>query len=118
MRLSNLFLLCLLLLGQGVFAQKNAPLCVASYNLRYNTPNDGINAWPNRKEMVKGLIRYHEFDIFGTQEVLRDQLNDLAEMKEFASSAKVVTMGKKLANIRIFSTKKTVSRCFSRAISG
>jgi hypothetical protein len=43
-------------------------LNVATYNLRLNTSGDGINAWPNRKEEVKKLIRYHEFDIFGTQE--------------------------------------------------
>lgn len=65
-------------------AQKTTPIVVATYNLRYNTPNDGINAWPNRKEDVKGLIRYHEFDIFGTQEALRGQLNDVAELPEFA----------------------------------
>lgn len=27
---------------------------------------------------------FHEFDIFGTQEALRDQLNDVAELNEFA----------------------------------
>jgi endonuclease/exonuclease/phosphatase family metal-dependent hydrolase len=88
MRLIVFFQLCFLMLVQNVSAQKNAPICVASYNLRYNTANDGVNAWPNRKEMVKGLIRYHEFDIFGTQEVLRDQLNDLAQMEEFAFTGK------------------------------
>lgn len=36
------------------------------------------------REAVKNLIRYHEFDIVGTQEGLIDQLDDLAEMKEFA----------------------------------
>jgi len=79
-----LFALCCVLCVPSLLAQKNAPLCVASYNLRYNTPNDGVNAWPNRKEMVKSLIRYHGFDLFGVQEALRDQLNDLAEMREFA----------------------------------
>lgn len=34
--------------------------------------------------MVKGLIQYHEFDLFGVQEALRGQLNDLTELKEFA----------------------------------
>jgi endonuclease/exonuclease/phosphatase family metal-dependent hydrolase len=72
------------LLVQHLFAQGNTPLVVASYNLRYHTPSDGVNAWPNRKEMVKNLIRYHEFDLFGTQEGLRHQLDDLAELKEFA----------------------------------
>ncbi len=77
-------LLCSFLLVQHSFAQANAPLVVASYNLRYHTPNDGANAWPNRKEMVKNLVRYHEFDLFGTQEGLRQQLDDLAELAEFA----------------------------------
>ncbi|QHT72057.1 endonuclease/exonuclease/phosphatase family protein [Rhodocytophaga rosea] len=73
---------------QSVVAQKNTPLKVASYNLRYNTPNDGVNAWPNRKEQVKALINYHEFDIFGVQEALRGQLNDLAESNKFAFTGK------------------------------
>lgn len=73
-----------ILITQATFAQKSTPICVASYNIRYNTPNDGVNAWPNRKEMVKSLVRYHEFDVFGVQEALRGQLNDLAEMNEFA----------------------------------
>jgi endonuclease/exonuclease/phosphatase family metal-dependent hydrolase len=67
---------------QTTFAQ--TPINVATYNLRYNTPNDGVNAWPNRKEMVKALVQYHEFDLFGTQEALRGQLEDVAELKEFA----------------------------------
>ena len=57
---------------------------IATYNIRYNNKGDGINAWPNRKEQVKALIRYHEFDIFGTQEGLIDQIKGLAEMEEYA----------------------------------
>lgn len=60
-----------------------APITVATYNLRYNNPGDGPNAWPARKEMVKALIRYHAFDIVGTQEGLADQVADLARMEEF-----------------------------------
>lgn len=59
------------------------PLVIATYNIRYNNPNDGENAWPKRKEQVKALIRYHEFDIFGTQEGLNGQLNDLLELEEY-----------------------------------
>lgn len=76
------WLFCTLLM-QNTFAQKNTPIVVATYNVRYNTANDGINAWPNRKEDVKALIRFHEFDIFGTQEGLRGQLDDISELKEF-----------------------------------
>ncbi len=76
------FLACLLI--QPIFAQKNSPVIIATYNLRYNNSGDGINAWPNRKENVKALIRFHEFDIFGTEEGLIDQIKDLAEMDEYA----------------------------------
>jgi endonuclease/exonuclease/phosphatase family metal-dependent hydrolase len=60
-----------------------APINVATYNLRYNNTGDGPNAWPARKDTVKALIRYHEFDILGTQEGLADQIADLAQMEEF-----------------------------------
>jgi endonuclease/exonuclease/phosphatase family metal-dependent hydrolase len=60
-----------------------APMNVATYNLRYDHAEDGANAWPARREMVKALIRYHEFDILGTQEGLAGQIADLAQMAEF-----------------------------------
>jgi endonuclease/exonuclease/phosphatase family metal-dependent hydrolase len=66
------------------FAQDGKTLNVATYNLRMNNPGDGVNAWPNRKEQVKALIRFHEFDLFGTQEGFIGQLNDLCEMSEYA----------------------------------
>lgn len=59
-------------------------IIAATYNLRQNNSGDGINAWPNRKEEVKSLIRFHEFDVFGTQEGFIGQLNDLLEMEEYA----------------------------------
>ncbi|MGQ8336116.1 endonuclease/exonuclease/phosphatase family protein [Sunxiuqinia sp. A32] len=65
-------------------AQTNNYIIAATYNLRQNTPADGNNAWPNRKEEVKSLIRYHEFDILGTQEGFIGQLKDLLEMEEYA----------------------------------
>jgi endonuclease/exonuclease/phosphatase family metal-dependent hydrolase len=84
--MKNIFIAVLLCVFavQGVLSQASRPITVATYNLRYNTPNDGINAWPNRKEDVKALIQYHEFDLFGTQEALRGQLEDVAELKAFA----------------------------------
>lgn len=75
-------LVCILF--QSTFAQKNAPVIIATYNLRMNTPSDSLNAWPNRKENVKALIKFHEFDLFGTQEGFIGQLKDIAELNEFA----------------------------------
>jgi endonuclease/exonuclease/phosphatase family metal-dependent hydrolase len=76
-------MICVCLLCLPATAQKKKEIRVATYNLRMDTPNDGINAWPNRKENVKALIRYHDFDIFGTQEGFVHQLKDLCEMPEY-----------------------------------
>jgi len=81
-----LFLPVLLFSFGITLARPNTPVVIATYNLRQNNPDDGINAWPNRKEEVKNLVRFHEFDIFGTQEGFIGQINDLLEMKEFAST--------------------------------
>lgn len=79
-------LVCMFL--QSAIAQKNTTLNIATYNLRMNNPGDSLNAWPNRKENVKALVRYHEFDIFGTQEGFIGQLRDIAELPEFAFTGK------------------------------
>ncbi len=55
------------------------PLRVLSFNVRYNNPGDGINAWPNRTDRVAGLIRFYEPDVAGLQEVLVGQLHDLEQ---------------------------------------
>ncbi|HET6569399.1 MAG TPA: endonuclease/exonuclease/phosphatase family protein, partial [Rhodothermales bacterium] len=53
------------------------PLRVMSFNLRYNNPDDGLNAWPHRKETVAGMIRFHEADVVGVQEAQIAMLHDL-----------------------------------------
>lgn len=63
---------------------KSGEFTVATYNLRYNNKGDSINAWPNRKDWVRDLIRFHDFDIFGTQEGLIEQISYLGEMQEYA----------------------------------
>ena len=57
---------------------------VATYNLRMDTPADSMNAWSFRKDKMKALIQYHDFDIIGTQEGFLHQLQDLCEMPGFA----------------------------------
>lgn len=53
---------------------------VLSFNIRYDTPKDGINQWSNRKEKVAQLIEFHEANIVGLQEVLKSQLDDLKNL--------------------------------------
>jgi endonuclease/exonuclease/phosphatase family metal-dependent hydrolase len=85
MRFLILLLVSLLLASQAATAAKPpVALRVASYNLRYNNAGDGADAWPNRKEMVKNLVQHYDFDVFGIQEGLRAQLNDVAELPAYA----------------------------------
>ena len=53
------------------------PVSVMTYNIRYNNPQDGINAWPNRVTKVGALIQQYNPDIVGIQEALHSQLVDL-----------------------------------------
>lgn len=83
----TMLLLCVSLIAiSGISAQgkKECNLNVATFNLRMDTSSDGENAWPNRKEMVKGLIRYHDLDIIGTQEGFKHQLDNILELSEYA----------------------------------
>lgn len=64
----------LLLIPATLFSQQ---MNIVSFNIRYNTANDGINAWPNRIEMVNGLLLFHEAEIFGLQEALYNQILDI-----------------------------------------
>ncbi|MBK5195525.1 MAG: endonuclease/exonuclease/phosphatase family protein [Proteiniphilum sp.] len=78
---------CLLMLSAStLFAQsrKEITLNLSSFNLRMDTNSDGENAWPNRKEMVKGLIRFHDLDIIGTQEGFKHQLDDILKLGNYA----------------------------------
>ncbi|CAN0430076.1 unnamed protein product, partial [Phaeothamnion confervicola] len=43
-------------------------LKVMTYNLRLDTPDDGINQWPTRTDKVVALITKHNPDIIGVQE--------------------------------------------------
>jgi len=53
---------------------------VMSFNLRLDTPSDGPNAWPYRKEMVAQTMRFHQADFVGIQEGLPYQLIDLDKL--------------------------------------
>lgn len=50
---------------------------VASYNVRLAVSSDTGNLWVNRAPVVAELIRFHDFDIFGTQEGLPNQIADM-----------------------------------------
>lgn len=57
-------------------------LKVGTYNIRYDTPGDVAkgNSWTQRAPIIASLIRFHDFDVLGTQEGLPQQMLDLQRL--------------------------------------
>ncbi|HEX9187752.1 MAG TPA: SUMF1/EgtB/PvdO family nonheme iron enzyme [Vicinamibacteria bacterium] len=53
------------------------PLRVMSFNIRFDNPADGEDAWPKRRDRAASMIRFHRADVVGLQEALRGQIGDL-----------------------------------------
>lgn len=73
----RLLFIGLSLLSSSLFAQH---IQVASYNIRNdNNKEDAArgDGWKQRYPIISDMIRFHGFDIFGTQEGLHHQLEDL-----------------------------------------
>jgi endonuclease/exonuclease/phosphatase family metal-dependent hydrolase len=79
MNLKKIFLL--LVLAAGFSAATAQQFTVASYNIRYANAGDKAhgNGWEQRCPVVCGLIRFHDFDLLGAQEVLHGQLQDMLQ---------------------------------------
>ncbi len=89
MKKSVVFFLVTLLLSSGCTTTKipssqTAQLTITSYNLRMDTPNDKEDAWPNRKEMVKSIFTFYDWDICGTQEGFKHQLDGILELNNYS----------------------------------
>ena len=67
----------LFLLTAPVFGQET--MNIITYNIRFNNPDDGANAWPHRRSEVIALLKFHEADVFCVQEALHDQMVDLKD---------------------------------------
>jgi len=50
---------------------------VATFNVRYNSANDGPNIWSERLPLIQSFLSKEYFDIIGMQEVTSQQLLDL-----------------------------------------
>jgi len=72
-----LFLVCFLATATLASAQSMPTVKAMSYNIRYNNPNDGEDAWPQRKDVLIGQIQFYQPDVIGMQEVLQQQLDTL-----------------------------------------
>lgn len=63
-------------------SRPEATFTAASYNLRQANQKDSIkgNGWGRRLPVLAEQIRFHGFDIFGTQECFKQQLDGLLEL--------------------------------------
>jgi endonuclease/exonuclease/phosphatase family metal-dependent hydrolase len=73
-------------IAAGTMAQK---ITVGTFNIRFDNPRDTGNLWVDRAPVVSNLIRFHDFDILGIQEGLKNQLDDIAAaLPEYARYGK------------------------------
>jgi endonuclease/exonuclease/phosphatase family metal-dependent hydrolase len=68
------FLILIILATNTLLAQN---IRVITYNIRYNNPGDGINSWANRSQSVGALLDFYQADVFGLQEALIGQIEDI-----------------------------------------
>lgn len=66
----------LLVFGLSLAAQD---LQVMTFNIRFTTASDSLNAWPHRKDKVASQILFHNVQLLGVQEALHIQMVELKE---------------------------------------
>ena len=64
-------------------AQKNVPINLICFNVRYDNAGDGVNSWKHRKDNVKALIKFYDTDILCAQEVLAKQFDEILANTDF-----------------------------------
>ncbi|RFT14783.1 MAG: endonuclease/exonuclease/phosphatase family protein [Candidatus Saccharicenans subterraneus] len=82
--LNFVFLLALVFIFLFELACSSAPsgeteLKVMTFNVRFDNPADGQHNWKIRREAATRLIQTLRVDLLGTQEVLKNQLEDFLE---------------------------------------
>lgn len=72
-------LLLALLASVPAAAADRTQLRVMTYNIRLDTPVDGLNDWSHRRDLLTSQIYWLRPDIFGLQEVVINQKHDIAD---------------------------------------
>lgn len=84
MNIRALHIVFIVVIGLLLFFCTNTEqgLKVMSFNIRYDNPGDGINAWNNRASLVFSFLNEQQADIIGFQEVQKHQLDQLSKELE------------------------------------
>lgn len=75
---SRSLLLTALLLMTAFSIRAQSTFNVATFNIRYANQSDTGHLWVDRAPVVTNLIRFHNFDVFGIQEGLKNQIDDIS----------------------------------------
>jgi len=59
-------------------SRENPTYHIATYNIRFDNPRDSGNLWQDRLPHIVSLIQFHQFDLFGTQEGMKNQVEALS----------------------------------------
>jgi endonuclease/exonuclease/phosphatase family metal-dependent hydrolase len=69
----------LILINLVIIATINAQtIKLITYNIRLDVASDGENSWFNRREYLCSQLAFYEPDVFGIQEALPNQVNDIS----------------------------------------
>ena len=77
------WLFCFALLAAAACGERQSQpqqLVVMTMNMRYDNPEDGENNWRFRRERIAAMLREQAPDVFGTQELLANQYDDLGAL--------------------------------------
>jgi endonuclease/exonuclease/phosphatase family metal-dependent hydrolase len=75
--LVKFLILITLLFSVLITSAQEHELTIMTFNVRYDTPADGVNAWPNRISLIEEYMNHEKPDIVGMQENLYHQNEDL-----------------------------------------
>ena len=90
----------------------------ATFNIRYDNPEDSLNNWKYRRDSVANYIKSQHIDICGMQEVLWNQLVDLGERLPEYDYVGVVTTARTKVRHRLYFSARIASTQWTVARSG
>lgn len=85
---------------------------VGTYNIWCGVHDDGPLPWKVRCQRIAALIRFHDYDIIGMQEVRPEQMADLRTALPSSPPSARAAKESTRASTRRYSSGPTVSRCF------
>ena len=62
---------------KGKTWQREKNIKVMSFNVRWDNNLDKKHSWQERKKHVASMIRFHNMDLVGLQEPIKEQMQDL-----------------------------------------